>query len=132
MRKALLVFALVALSISACASTVVKESTVPVAWDAPVTDETGRPLLPEDVLSYQVWIEDMLTAARTAVAVTTALEATVTVPYRSTWRIGVSALLDGLESAIAWSTVVADVQAGETFVLRPKATPAKPAGLEVP
>lgn len=126
MKRALLVLGLVALAACAGAQTVVRETSVTVAWDAPPLE------LPDDTLTYRVYIENTLTGARTMVAEVAALEQAVTVPYRAVWRIGVSAVLDGNESAIAWSTVAADCDAGETFLVRPKGQPGKPSGLEVP
>ena len=132
MRQTLLILVLAALAVLACAQTVVKETTVEVAWDAPTIDSSGADLLPEDLVSYKIWIQDTRTGVTTLMGETAAVEFTVSVPYRSTWRIGVTALLDGLESAMAWSTVAEDVEAGKTFVLRPRGNPGKPTGLERP
>lgn len=129
MRRALLVFALAALAVMACAQTVLRETTVVVAWDTPAGTAAGDPLLPDDVVTYRVWIEDLICGTSTMVAEVTALESGVTVPYRSVWRIGVSAVLDGQESGVAWSTMAEDVEGGLTFVLRPKGIAAKLGGV---
>lgn len=133
MKRALLVFALAVLALScACAQTVIRETAVVVAWDAPTETTDGQPVLPDDAITYRIYIENVLTGARVQVAESAVLEQAVVIPYRAVWRIGVSALLDGTESDVAWSTVAADCEAGETFVLRPKGTATKPKGLEAP
>jgi hypothetical protein len=131
MRRTLLILVLAALAVLACAQTMVRETTVTVAWDAPAGTVGGDAMLPDDVLTYRIWIEDVIRGGRTMVGETASLDAVVTVPHRSVWRVGVSALLDGAESEIAWSTVAEDVAETGTFVLRPRAAPGKPKAMQI-
>lgn len=131
MKRALLVLALVALAVMACAQTVVRGTTVVVAWDPPASTTGGEVLLPDDVVTYRVWVEDLVRGTRVLAGETASLELAVTAPYRSVWRVGVSALLDGFESEVAWSNVQADVAEAGTFLVRPSATPGKALGLRV-
>lgn len=127
MKRVWLALVLAALVLScASAQTVIRDTVVTVAWDAPPLE------LPDDQLTYRVYVENTFTGSRVMIAEVATVEQAVVVPYRAMWRIGVSAVLDGNESAIAWSTVAADCLAGETFLVRPKGQPGKPVGLEVP
>lgn len=131
MKRALLVITLVALAFMACAQTIVRETQVVVGWDAPGGTTAGDPLLPDDQVSYRVWVEDLIRGTRTLAGETASLEFAVTVPYRSVWRVGVSAVLDGTESEVAWSNVDVDVAEAGTFLLRPLGAPGRAVGLRV-
>jgi hypothetical protein len=143
MKRALLVLALAALVLScASAQTVLYKSQATLAWDAVTVDSAGAPLLPTDVVAYEVYVYDYTVGVAdvqnvsllTFVAATSATEQLIVFPYRTTWAAGVRVrLVDGggalSYSALAWSYVVADAGVAGPFCYSPKGLPKKPGAL---
>ena len=138
----LLVLLLVAFA--ACGQTVVYKSQATLQWDAVTQDAAGNPLLPTDVVEYEVYIYDytvgvadpQIVGNLIAVGTTAALEQLIVFPYRSEWAAGVRTKLtdSGANvsySALAWSYIIADadVIAGP-FVYSPQGGPKKPKDLK--
>jgi len=144
MKRFLLVALMVVVAMGASCQTVVYKSQATLQWDAVTVDSTGAPLLPTDVVSYQVYIynytlgvaDPQNVALLTYIDTTTALEQLIVFPSRAVWAAGVRVRLSDAGgnisySPIAWSYVVADadVVAGP-FVYSPSGLPGKPAGLQ--
>jgi hypothetical protein len=143
MRK-LLALALMLVSLSACAQTIVYKSQATLKWNAVTVDSTGTPLLATDVIAYEVYIYNYTVgvadaqnvASLISVGTTTALEQLIVFPSRSVWAAGVRVKLTDAGahisySSIAWSYIVADadVVAGP-FVYSPSGLPGKVKGLK--
>jgi hypothetical protein len=116
MRRILLVFlTLIAISCAGFAQEILYRDTATFMWDAITVDMNGDPLLPTDVVEYDVWIDDgsaidnqdplqLSYIGRTALT-----ELLITFPTRVTWAAGVQAIVTpvggpAVYSPIAWST----------------------------
>jgi len=144
MKRILLVALMVLVALAAQCQTVVYKSQATLQWDAVTVDSAGQPLLPTDVVSYQVYIynytvgvaDPQNVALLINVGTTSAFEQLIVFPSRAVWAAGVRVQLTDAGgnisySPIAWSYVVADadVVAGP-FVYSPSGLPGKPAGLQ--
>ena len=142
MRK-LIVFVLLLVAALAGAQTVLYRDQATLQWDAVTTDAQGNPLLPTDVISYEVYIYDYTIGVAdpqnvvllTFVAVMPTLEQLIVFPYRTVWAAGVrTRLVDAganvSYSALAWSYIPADADmiAGP-FTYVPSGTPVRPGDL---
>ncbi len=144
MKRFLLVVLMVVTAMAASCQTVVYKSQATLQWDAVTVDSGGQPLLPTDVVTYQVYIynytlgvaDPQNVAQLTYIATTSGLEQLIVFPSRAVWAAGVRVRLTDAGgnvsySTIAWSYVIADadVVAGP-FVYSPSGLPGKPAGLQ--
>lgn len=122
MKRALLILA--ALALVACvggAQEILYRDQATLMWDAVTADSNGDPLLPEDVLEYEVFIydsaltiNDQIIANLLFVGTTSATELLIVFPERRNWYAGVRTKITTGEpitsySAIAWSYDVAAV-----------------------
>jgi len=127
------VFILAALALVACvASTqeIIYRDQATLEWDAVTTDGNGDPLLPEDTVSYEVYIydsaltiDDQNTANLIYIGETVVTEMLIIFPERKNWYAGVRAKVVTGEpltnySAIAWS-YDAEVVEVSPFVYQP-------------
>ena len=127
----------------ACGQSVYYKNEATLQWDAVTVDAAGNPLLPTDILTYEVYIYDynlgvadpQNTGDLTFITGTPLLEQLIVFPYRTTWAAGVrTKLVDSGEtttySSIAWCYIPedADVVSGP-FLYSPFGTPAKPLDL---
>lgn len=141
-RLALILLALVLVACAGFAQTVIYRDQATLQWDAVTSDANGDPLLPEDTVTYEVYIydsalsiNDQLPANLIYIGETAATELVIVFPSRRNWYAGVRAKVVTGEpatfySAIAWSydaTKVAD----SPFVYQPlgSAAPAIPDNL---
>ena len=122
MKRALLILA--ALALVACvggAQEIIYKDQATLQWDAVTTDAAGDPLLPEDAVTYDVYIydstlviDDQNPALLIHMGNTALTEMLITFPARRNWYAGVRAVVTTGEpatyySAIAWSYNVEDV-----------------------
>lgn len=134
-------FALVLLA-TAGAQQIYYQNQATLEWDAVTTDLGGVPLLPTDVVEYQVYMYDRYTGVAnpqdptqlTYVGATAATELLIVFPYRTEWAVGVRARVTDAGanirySGISWSDVAADTESGVPFWYVPYSTPSRPAGL---
>jgi len=128
MKRALLILA--ALALVACVGwtqDIIYKDQATLQWDAVTTDANGDPLLPEDTVTYEVYIydsaltiDDQNTANLIFIAETAGTEQLIVFPERRNWYAGVRAKIVTGEpvtqySMIAWSydsEAVADVPFG--------------------
>ena len=116
MKRALLILA--ALALVACvggAQEILYRDQATLMWDAVTVDSAGDPLLPEDVVEYEVYIydsaltiNDQIIANLIAVGTTSAAELLIVFPARRNWYAGVRTKITTGEpitsfSALAWS-----------------------------
>jgi len=97
MKRFLLVLLLV-LGVIACvgAQMVFYQNEATLLWDPVTTDAQGDPLLPTDVVEYEIYIYDYVEgvtdnqdiAQLTYVGTTTATELLIVFPYRTRWVAG--------------------------------------------
>ena len=144
MRKVLSVALFLVVAFAACGQNVVYKDSATLQWDVVATDANGDPLLPTDVVEYEVYIYDYTvgvanpqdTAQLTYIGITGALEQLVTFPHRTGWAAGVRAMVtdSGANvnySLIAWSYIPADADlVSGPFIYSPLGTPAQPLGLQ--
>lgn len=144
MKKVTLVGLLLLAAVALSCQTIVYKSQATLQWDAVTQDQNGNPLLPTDVVAYEVYIYNYTTGVAdpqnpsllTLVTTTSQLEALIVFPYRATWAAGVRVKLTdaGLNvsySPIAWSYIVADADVVlGPFVYSPLGGPKKPSGLQ--
>jgi len=143
MKRAWLMLCLLLVAFAACGQTVVYKSEATLAWDAVTLDTAGDPLLPTDVVDYEVYVYDYTVGVAdpqdvgqlTCIGTTAALEQLIVFPHRTVWAAGVRVrLTDGGSnvsySALAWSYIEADAD-GVTgpFWYSPSGLPQKPAAL---
>ena len=102
MKKVLFCMAFVLIAMSCFGQPVIKYSETPILqWDAITVDDTGHPLLSDDVVDYMVYIWDeakgpiasQVVSNLILVGTTTATELAFVMPYRSTWAGAVRARL---------------------------------------
>jgi hypothetical protein len=142
--KRILVLALLFVTVLACGQTIIYHTQGTLQWDPPTVDSAGNPLLPTDVLTYDVYIYNYTvgvgnpqdTAQLTFIASTSAHEQLIVFPSRAVWAAGVRTKLTDAGgnvsySTIAWSYVLADadVVVGP-FVYSPSGLPTKPTHLK--
>ena len=144
MKKLVAVGLFVLVALSASCQTIHYKSQATLQWDAVMVDANGDPLLPTDVVRYEVYIYDYVTgvldpqnpAQLNYRGMTAALEQLIVFPYRTTWAAGVRVKLTDAGanvsySPIAWSYIVADADVVlGPFVYSPLGGPAKPSGLQ--
>ena len=142
MKRSILILTLIAVATLGCAQDIIYRDQATLMWDAVTTDSNGDPLLPEDVLEYEVFIydsaltiNDQIVTNLIAVGTTSATELLVVFPERKNWYAGVRTKVTTGEpvtsfSAIAWS-YDAGVVATVPFLYQPLggAVPAVPANL---
>lgn len=135
----------VALLVAACAfgQVVVYENSALLEWDPIVTDANGDPLLPDDTVTYDIYIYDygappvdpQDVAQLTYYASTTATSQEIVFPSRRQWVVGVRGTITdgggtaGDPSAIAWSIIEEDVDIatmGGPFYYAPLAPTTQP------
>ena len=133
MKKALLVLLLV-LGIVTCASAqmVFYQDEATLLWDPVTTDAQGDPLLPTDVVEYEIYIYDYVegvvddqdVAQLTYMGTTSATELLIVFPYRTRWVAGGRTKVtdEGGNvdySLLAWSTNVVDTGPDGPFLYSP-------------
>ena len=100
--KNIMLAVFILLAVSCFGQPVIIYQDAPVAqWDAITLDDTGHPLLPDDVVDYTVYIwdqnlgeiESQLVASLVYIGVTGGTEMPFTMPYRSRWAVAVRARL---------------------------------------
>ena len=119
--KRIVIFGLLLL-IAACAfsQTILYRDQAMLQWDAVTTDLNGDPLLPTDVVTYEVFLDDGSAANDQDIAqilymgVTATTDYVLVFPTRTTWIAGVRAVVtpeggSPVNSTIAWSDNLADV-----------------------
>ena len=109
---------LLALALVACVGgtqEIIYRDQATLMWDAVTADSNGDPLLPEDVLAYEVFIYDSATTINDQIIAnliyigeTSASELLIVFPERRNWYAGVRTRITTGEpcvsfSAIAWS-----------------------------
>lgn len=123
MKKVLFLFLFAFVVGSLAAQVVVYEDTAELEWDAVTVDENGDPLLPGDVVDYEVYYYDrnnppvdVQDVAQLNLAGSTATTSfTITFPERREWVVGVRATITdgggtaGTPSSVAWSNIEEDV-----------------------
>lgn len=140
--KYLLIFALLLVTVLACAQTVLYRDQATLQWDAVTVDAAGDPFLPTDVVSYEVYIYDRIAgvasdqniAFLTLIGPATATELLIVFPYRTTWAAGVrTKVVDAGGntdySLLAWSYVPTDAGVAGPFLYVPTPTLRPPLGL---
>ena len=143
MKRALLILA--ALALVACVGgtqEILYRDQATLMWDAVTADSAGDPLLPEDVVEYEVYIydsaatiNDQIIANLLFVGTTSATELLIVFAERRNWYAGVRTKITTGEpltsfSALAWS-YDAEAVAVSPFVYQPLGgvTPAVPDNL---
>lgn len=143
MRKIAIALLLALVAFVACAQTVYYKNQATLMWNPVTTDSAGNPLLPGDLVSYEVYIYNYVVGVADPqnisqllfIGAPTGTELLIVFPYRTTWAAGVrTKLIDSggtiVFSPIAWSYIVADadVVAGP-FLYSPYGLPKKPKDL---
>ncbi len=117
MKKYLLIILALLLSVLVSSQVIYYRDTVTLQWDDVTTDINGNPLLPEDTISYEVYIYDSLfqgiipdqtISNLIYIGETTSNELEIIFSSRKNWVAGVrSKVVDGsgavCYSHIAWS-----------------------------
>jgi len=144
MKRALLILA--ALALVACVGftqDIIYKDQATLLWDAVTEDANGDPLLPEDTVSYEVYIydsaltiDDQNTANLIFIAEASVTEQLIVFPERKNWYAGVRAKIvtgEGITnfSNIAWSYEEVPVTMTAPFAYQPQGgvVPADPQGL---
>ncbi len=132
MKRALLILA--ALALVACVGftqEILYRDTAIFIWDALTEDLNGDPLLPTDVVEYDVWLDDGSAIDNqdllqlTYVGRTAATQLLITFPIRVTWNAGVQYIVTpsggpAVYSEIAWSIEEVPVTQTGPFVYVPE------------
>ena len=143
MRRLLLICALALVTLGAQCQTVLYKSQATLQWDAVTLDADGQPLLPGDIVAYEVYIYDYSVgvadpqnvALLTYIGTTSETELLIVFPSRTVWAAGVrTRLVDAganlSYSVVAWSYIEVDADGvAGPFVYSPSGSPAKPAAL---
>ena len=113
MKRALLILA--ALALVACvggAQEILYRDQATLMWDAVTADSNGDPLLPEDVLEYEVFIydsaltiNDQIIANLLFVGTTSATELLIVFPERRNWYAGVRTKITTGEPITSYSAI---------------------------
>lgn len=142
--KRLMTALFLVLMVVACASaqTVYYKDQATLQWDPVTVDAAGDPLLPTDVVEYEIYIYDYLQgvadpqspAELTFVMETPNAEALIVFPYRTTWAAGgrtkVTDEGGNVEySPFAWSYVATDAGVDGPFLYVPFPTLRAPLNL---
>ena len=144
MKKLMVVVLFVLVAFSLSCQTIVYKTQATLQWDAVTVDAEGEPLLPTDVVQYDVFIYDYIAGVADAqnvtlltfVATTLNTEQLIVFPHRTTWAAGVRVRLSDAGgnisySTVAWSYIVADAdEVAGPFVYSPLGGPSKPSGLK--
>lgn len=144
--KRIAIIGLLLAAVAACAFTqvVLYQDNATLEWDAITTDAVGDPLLPDDVVTYDVYIYDnnapptdvQDVAQLTYYGSTTDLQMVIAFPDRREWVVGVRGTITdgggntGSPSRIAWSLIAGDVDIatmGGPFYYAPLAPAGQPA-----
>ena len=118
--KKLLGIVFIFVAVMAMTQTILYQDTATFMWDAVTTDLNGDPLLPTDVVTYEVFLDDGSAANDQDIAqilymgVTATTDYLLVFPTRTTWIAGVRAVVtpqggSPVNSTRAWSDNLADV-----------------------